>query len=221
MLKRFALLVFLFSYAQGYAQSASSRPVPNLAGTSDLELPLSTVNQQITHSEISPAKELIGSVARLDEQHGFQDAILDQGLTGFHDLVSKPCNAVEGAGISCYTRSTDVLMLGSARLEKIEYTFYKNSLAAIVVTLKGTKNIAAFRNTLEETYGSGTPSSESLQEVEWSGEQVHMAYNVLKGETKQEPILRLVLRSKAQMTRYQADQVAVRRATTQKTTEGL
>ncbi|WP_188813609.1 hypothetical protein [Hymenobacter cavernae] len=220
MLKRFTFLFFLFSSAQGYAQLVSSRALPNLVSATNLALP-ATVPQQVAHPEPIPVKELTGSVAKLDEQRGFQNATLDQELASFQDLISEPCSTTEGADVSCYTRSTDVLALGTARLEKIQYTFYKKSLAAIIVTLKGAKNIAAFRQVLEETYGPGTPSPESLQEVEWSGERVHMAYNVLRGETKQEPILRLVLRSKAQMARYQADQVAVRRATPQTDTGDL
>jgi len=152
-----------------------------------------------------------GTLSRLDEQNGWQHATFEQPITTFEHLIGTNCSTAEGPAVSCYTRSTDTLKLGSATLENIQYTFYNQSLAAITVTLKGTKNIAAFCGTLQEAYGIGTPSDEGPGAVEWHGEQVHMAYTLLPGSGKYEPVLRLVLRSKTQMARYQADQLVAQR----------
>ncbi|OUJ74657.1 hypothetical protein BXP70_07785 [Hymenobacter crusticola] len=156
-----------------------------------------------------------GTPATLDEQNGFLGATFEREWNTFQHLTSLNCSPVEGADVSCYTGSIEGLTLGTTTLQTIQYTFYKNSLAAITVTLKGTKNIAAFCQSLQEVYGPGTHSAEAPTEVEWNGERVHMAYNLVQGETKYEPVLRLVVRSKAQMTRYQAAQLEARRATTQ------
>ena len=152
------------------------------------------------------------SLSKLDEQNGWQHAAFEQPVSAFEHLVGANCSTAESPGISCYTRSTDTLKLGSTALESIQYTFYNQSLAAITVTLKGTKNIAAFCSTLQEAYGTGTPSDEGPGAVEWHGERVHMAYTLLPGSGKYEPVLRLVLRSKTQMARYQADQLVAQRA---------
>jgi hypothetical protein len=156
-----------------------------------------------------------GSLAKLDEQNGWQDAVFEQNATAFENLVSTNCSTVEGTGVSCYTRRTDSMRLGAATLDTVQYTFYNQSLAAVTVTLKGTQNIAAFCKGLQEAYGSGSPSDEGPGAVVWDGERVHMGYTIVPGSTKYEPVLRLVLRSKTQMARYQADQLVARRGTTQ------
>ncbi|WP_324678260.1 hypothetical protein [Hymenobacter sp. GOD-10R] len=156
-----------------------------------------------------------GSLAKLDEQNGWQDAPFEQSDTAFENLVSTNCSAAESTGVSCYTRRTDSLKLGTATLDTVQYTFYNHSLAAVTVTLKGTQNIAAFCKVLQEAYGAGNPSDEGPGAVEWDGERVHMGYTVVSGSSKYEPVLRLVLRSKMQMARYQADQLVARRSITQ------
>ncbi|WP_324673063.1 hypothetical protein [Hymenobacter sp. GOD-10R] len=162
-----------------------------------------------------------GTIAKLDEKNGFKDAKLDSDITAFQHLVNESCEPGNGPDVSCYTRTTDVLMVGTASLDKIQYTFYKGSLAAIMVTARGLSNVNTFCYAIGSAYGEGKHPYEGVNSVEWNGERVYMTLDVVKGDAKHEPVLTLVLRSTAQMARSKADRKESSKAAMQKAIDDL
>ncbi|UPL48520.1 hypothetical protein [Hymenobacter sublimis] len=156
-----------------------------------------------------------GSITKLDEKNGFKDAKLESDVSSFSHLIDEDCGSSE-AGVKCYTRTTDVLKVGTASLDKIQYTFYKNALAVIIVTVKGRENIISFSETLQAAYGAGKRPYEGVNEVEWNGERVKMSGEVKKEEGSKELVLTLTIISKPQIARSKTDRVENRKAAMQK-----
>ncbi|UOQ78543.1 hypothetical protein MUN84_08325 [Hymenobacter sp. 5516J-16] len=161
-----------------------------------------------------------GSIAKLDEKNGFKDAKLESNVSSFGHLVDEYCGSSE-AGVKCYTRTTDVLKVGTASLDKIQYTFYKDALAVITVTVKGRENIISFSETLYAAYGTGKRPYEGVNEAEWNGERVKMSAEVKKEEGSKEPVLTLTIVSKPQIARSKMDRVENRKAAMQKAISDL
>ena len=141
-----------------------------------------------------------GTVAKLDLKNGFKDAKLEANITAFSHLVEERCGGKEELYIKCYTRTTDVLTVGTATLDRIQYAFYRGTLGIITVTIKGRDNILNVGEALEAAYGAGQRPYKDSDYVEWTGERVTMNATIQKDDAKAEPVLTLVIMSKAKNT---------------------
>lgn len=162
-----------------------------------------------------------GTVAKLDLKNGFKDAKLEANIATFSHLVEERCGSKEEPYIKCYTRTTDVLTVGTAALDKIQYNFYKGALGIIAVTVKGRNNIVAIGEALEAAYGPGRRPYEDSNYVQWVGERMTMHIEVEKDDSKKEPVLTLVMISKAQKARSKSDRVEDRKTALQKAVDDL
>ena len=162
-----------------------------------------------------------GTVAKLDQKNGFKDAKLEANIATFSHLVEESCGVEEEPYFKCYTRTTDVLTVGTAALARIQYAFYKSTLGIITVTVKGRDNIIGFGQALEAAYGKGRRPYEGSDYVEWTGERVTMNVTVKTDDAKAEPVLTLVIMSKTLKVRSKSDRGEDKKAALQKAINDL
>lgn len=113
-----------------------------------------------------------GSVARLDEQYGFRDLKFEQSIQSIPGMV-----LLEDDGdMKFYSRKDDSLDYRGAKLQKIEYAFYKGQLANVTLTTANEAEAAKLLKALEADYGAGRPSPRYPGKYYWFGEKVLMDF---------------------------------------------
>jgi hypothetical protein len=75
-----------------------------------------------------------GTIQYLDLKNGFRDVVFGTPVTNFTDLVLKEKD--DAAQSATYTRSGDVLTLAGLPLQEIDYSFFQDQLAKVVVKWK-------------------------------------------------------------------------------------
>jgi hypothetical protein len=119
-----------------------------------------------------PVVAQTASVARLDEQYGFRDLKFEQSIRSIAGMV-----LLEDAGdMKFYSRKNDPLEYLGARLQKIEYAFYKGQLANVTITAANKTEAARLLKALQAEYGAGRPSPRYPDKYYWFGEKVLMDF---------------------------------------------
>ncbi len=113
-----------------------------------------------------------GSVARLDEQYGFRDLKFEQSIQSISGMVLLE----DGGDMKFYSRKNDPLEYRGAKLQKIEYAFYKGQLANIIITTANEAEGAKLLKALESEYGPGKLSPRYPGKYYWFGEKVLMDF---------------------------------------------
>ncbi len=87
-------------------------------------------------------------------------------------------------GIKKYTRKNDDLHIGGAKLEIIEYGFWREKFCVVLVITQGYTNWAGLSEAVFEKYGKGYQDNEYIEKYIWSGSVTVMmlTYNEISGE---------------------------------------
>jgi hypothetical protein len=105
----------------------------------------------------------------LDEKYGFRDMKFEMPLSSFKDLVKLDPN------YDVYGFVKENLKLGEYNLTSVDYTFYKNQLSSINITISGDVNRKGILKIFQLAYGNGK-KDEYMDEYTWSGEKILMFY---------------------------------------------
>jgi hypothetical protein len=122
----------------------------------------------------TPAAETAerGTLAALDDKHGFRDLKFGMTLKQIPGL-SKPTRE---AGLTLYTRASDSLKLGRAALLRIRYGFKSGRLVAVLVDVMGAENSKAVLEALQAAYGPGEQENRFIESYMWNGQKVIMHF---------------------------------------------
>lgn len=87
-----------------------------------------------------------------------------------------------------YTRKTDKLSIGNAKLETIHYFFYKGKLFLIHIYAKGHSNFRSLQGAISAYYEPGYQPNRYVSKWEWykeynGGVGMDLEYNVFNGKT--------------------------------------
>lgn len=113
----------------------------------------------------------------LDDKYGFREAKFEMPVSSFKNLEfsSRDDNIYE----TTYRVKNADLTIGDYKLEEIEYTFYKNKLMNISITINNNLyNQEGILKVLEVAYGKGVFESGAMFEKNyfWDGAKVSMYY---------------------------------------------
>lgn len=90
-----------------------------------------------------------------------------------------------------YRRLNDKLSIGDAKLENVDYVFYKDRFFGVMIEAKGYKNFTALKNAVFAYYGEGKQSKEITNLWAWlpalgnsdKDVRIFLTYNENGGET--------------------------------------
>ncbi len=86
-------------------------------------------------------------------------------LSGMRYLGTDP----SWGGIKGYTRKNEALHLGSAKLKRIEYNFWRGKFFSVWVITQGYTNWAGLRDAVFEKYGKGYQDNKYIEYYRWLG----------------------------------------------------
>jgi hypothetical protein len=113
-----------------------------------------------------------GSLAYLDWRYGFRDLKFEQSIETSKDMV-----LVEDDGdLKFYHRKDERLQLGDAKLQQIEYGFYRGKFATVVITAASNAETAAFLRAMVADYGAPQKSPRNNNKLYWFGQKVLVDY---------------------------------------------
>lgn len=126
----------------------------------------------VARAQVEAAKARIerlrGTLDYLDARYGFRDLRFEQSIAACSGM-----KLVEDDGDNkYYTRSDEDLHLGSAKLSKITYGFYKGKFALVLADAHGNVNSSALLAVLQEAYGPGAQSHSDKDSYWWDGQHV-------------------------------------------------
>lgn len=70
-------------------------------------------------------------------------------------------------GIEFYMRKNDEMVIGGAKLEKIEYSFWQNQFYGVRILFSGYTNYSSLKGALIERFGSGHKPNRYIEEFYW------------------------------------------------------
>jgi hypothetical protein len=112
-----------------------------------------------------------GSLAYLDFRNGFRD------LT-FRDPPPQGMRVVEAHGdTTYYTRPSDDLTIGDARIKEMTYGFYKGQFYSVLLQTEGLINSRALLEVLRQAYGVGARPNQFMERYVWDGSRVLLYYD--------------------------------------------
>jgi hypothetical protein len=112
-----------------------------------------------------------GSLAYLDFRNGFRDL-------KFSDSPPQGMRVVEDHGdTTYYTRPSDDLTIGDARIKEMTYGFYKGQLYSVLLQTEGLINSHALLEVLRQAYGSGSRPNQFMDRYIWEGSRVVLYYD--------------------------------------------
>ncbi|MBL8616856.1 MAG: hypothetical protein JNM72_14700 [Deltaproteobacteria bacterium] len=133
-----------------------------------------------------------GSLKDLDKRNGFRDVALTQrcdqidGLKGNTGAVKAAVKDGLGQelskeqapylGMLHYTRPSDGLEVGRARLLDVTYTCYMDQLMAVDLVAWGERNAEPLLGALVEAFGPATKADEETGVQRWVGKKVLLTY---------------------------------------------
>jgi hypothetical protein len=118
----------------------------------------------------------MGTIDFLDYKNGFRDAQFDSTpaqIAGLEPLA-------DAGELRCAKRTNEKLTLGTAKLASVEYCFFKDRLARIVVTFDTVVDTELAVEGLREAWGnplsiSRSPDPSVARRMTWTGDKVRAA----------------------------------------------
>jgi hypothetical protein len=118
---------------------------------------------------VAAATASSGSLADLDAKYGFRGFQFGSPPTADMNLIE------DDGDIKYYSRPSDDLHVGHAKVESIVYGFYRDRYYWMVIQSKGVVNGRALLRVLRETYGPG--SRAVSDQYWWRGKRVTAHYD--------------------------------------------
>ena len=77
-------------------------------------------------------------------------------------------------GVKVYRRKGDVLQIGSAKLDRIEYGFWKGRFCSVYIYTSGNVNWSGLKEAVFEKFGKGYQPNEFIERYDWLGTKTLM-----------------------------------------------
>jgi len=124
---------------------------------------------------ISPGKSVYKPGSEPDGFRGIKWGTKISTLKGMEYVRTDPSSG----GIKVYIRKGDDLHIGSAKLERIEYGFWKGKFFDVYIITKGSTNFSGLADAVFEKFGMGFQPNKSEVSFMWIGDitQMTLEYN--------------------------------------------
>lgn len=126
---------------------------------------------------ISPGKSTYKAGSEPDGFRGIKWGTYISTLKGMEYVRTAPI--LGGVKIYIYKRQGDVLQIGKAKLESIEYQFWKGRFCGVAVYFSGYVNWSGLKDALFEKFGKGHQPDKSRESYFWFGTKtkIMVGYN--------------------------------------------
>jgi hypothetical protein len=112
---------------------------------------------------------LAGSIKDLDKRNGFRDLKLGAACS---EIESFSTEGVPNRKLVSYVRPADILQVGEAQLQNIQYGCYKDQLSQVRIVVLGKRNQQSLVEALVEAFGEPPVFNEESGIRTWSGKKV-------------------------------------------------
>lgn len=119
------------------------------------------------------------SYAFANEPDGFRGLVWGQSFDSVKDQMVYSHKDASFGGTDIYTRVNDELIIGSAKLQKIEYAFWQGKLMSANIDVIGSNNWAGLRDATFQRFGTGNQNNRYIEKYYWAGNTTKMllSYN--------------------------------------------
>ena len=123
------------------------------------------------------------SAAMSNDPSGFRDLNWGTDISTLKGMAYVSTDDSYG-GIKLYSRNNDVLTIGAAKVESIQYGFWQNKLSDVRIIFKGYPNFASIKDATFEKFGTGDKPDEFMERYLWTGEKtgIVLQYSQLPGK---------------------------------------
>ena len=104
-----------------------------------------------------------------NEQDGFRGMVWGTQLGPIKEQFIFSHNDDSYGGIEVYTKKNDVMEIGSAKLSKIEYAFWRGRLQSVTVVTDGYSNWAGILQATTAKFGNGYKQNRYIEKYFWGG----------------------------------------------------
>jgi hypothetical protein len=113
-----------------------------------------------------------------NEPDGFRGIKWETDISQCKDTIFERIDPSYG-GITVYTMKNDKLQIGDAKLDKIEYAFWRGKFNSVRIYVYGYTNWSGLRDACFEKFGKGFQANEYIEEYAWFGDttSILLKYN--------------------------------------------
>lgn len=113
-----------------------------------------------------------------NEPDGFRGVKWGTDISQCKDMIYDGLDQSYG-GITVYTRKDDKLQIGDAKLDKIEYGFWRGKFDSVNIITQGYANWSSLKDACFEKFGKGFQSNEYIEKYAWFGDTtlILLTYN--------------------------------------------
>jgi hypothetical protein len=111
---------------------------------------------------------------RGSEPDGFRDIKWGTDISALSNMEYVKTDPSFG-GVEVYKREGDKLQIGSAKIEKTEYSFWQNKFASVTILTLGYVNWNGLKGAIFEKFGRGRQSNPYIEYYTWWGRKTEMS----------------------------------------------
>jgi len=108
---------------------------------------------------------IVAAEQELGKWDGFRGIKWATNIKDVNDMVLVDTSDDENTTV--YTRTTDKLSIGKAKLTAIAYQFYKDRFFSVTVLTEGSTNFSRLKEAIFAYYGEGTQNNQFIEEWTW------------------------------------------------------
>ncbi len=100
--------------------------------------------------------------------------------TDIHDLKGMEYLRTDPSfgGVKMYRKKGDVLEIGNAKLESIEYGFWNNKFSNLIIRTNGVSDFNGLKSAFFQKYGAGIKTNTFMEDYIWDGALTKAALNL-------------------------------------------
>ena len=109
-----------------------------------------------------------GGTTFKNEPDGFRGLLWGMNVKDARDLNYVNTDPRYG-GIKMYTRAGDAMTIGSAKIEKIVYQFWRDRLCSVTIAVHGLDNWSGLQSATFDQFGPGSQTGLEPESYSWTG----------------------------------------------------
>lgn len=113
------------------------------------------------------------ALAFIKEPDGFNDIRWGMRIDALKDMEYMFDRDASG-DIKVYKRAGDLEIFGGAKIDSIEYDFFRGTFVSVKLKIKDLYNFVIMKNFLFKEYGPKEPMSDILETFVWNGDKSKM-----------------------------------------------
>lgn len=116
----------------------------------------------------SPTGECLDNFRSGSEPDGFRGVLWGTNISELKDMAVVKTDPSYG-GTHVYRRKSDVMNIGDAQLESVEYRFWRGKFFSALVSTRGFSNWSALKDACFENFGEGAQPNVYIDSYVWDG----------------------------------------------------